>query len=82
MSRTLEIEELIDYLDIDAVHIMINRDGEFGLIAEQGHCGPKGRNWNLLAIYQEKLIPWIVEKALNRLKPLPREEPEDPDCPF
>lgn len=65
-NANMQIQALIDYLDIDAVHITINRNGELGLIQESGHCAPKGRYCYLLAELEREIISWLVDKALHR----------------
>jgi len=64
----MNIPQLIDLYASQAIHIGINREGKFELHAEPENCAPIGRDWTLLADHQEKLIPWLVEAELHRLR--------------
>jgi hypothetical protein len=64
----MNIPHLIDRYASQAIHIGIDREGNFELHAEPDNCPPVERDWELLAAHQEKLIPWLVEAELHRLR--------------
>jgi hypothetical protein len=63
-KANMNIPALIDYLDSDAVHITIDRNGNFGLLQEAGHCAPKGRYYSLLNDNRRNLVLWLLKQSL------------------
>ena len=73
-------KDFIDYFGFEKLHIVINREGELILIPKAGGSDPTWHHKNLLREEQEILIPWLVERLIERMSGLLFQQGYRNDC--